>query len=123
MMLVNDFYTVLSIEAEYQQIQATINLNPDHQLYLGHFPEQPVVPGVMQLQILKEILEEQMQQKLQVYNISQVKFLNMIIPSNQLLQLSIIFQTTEDDQLKVDAAIKVDGRITTKVKAIYSIIR
>mgnify|MGYP000156204278 CR=1 FL=1 len=94
MMLVKDFYTVLSIEVENQKLQATIRLNPDHALYQGHFPEQPVVPGVMQMQIMKEILEQQVQQKLQVNNISQVKFLNMIIPNVEPLQFSFSFQTT-----------------------------
>lgn len=123
MILVKDFYTVLSIEVEDQQIHASIKLNPDHPVYQGHFPEQPVVPGVMQLQILKEILEQQVHQKLQVNNISQVKFLNMIIPGNQPLLLDIRLHTTDDEQVKVDASIRIDERIATKVKATYSIIR
>lgn len=123
MILVKDFYTVLSIEVEDQQIDAAIKLNPDHPVYQGHFPQQPVVPGVMQLQILKEILEQQVHQKLQVNNISQVKFLNMIIPGNQPLLLDIRLHTTDDEQVKVDASIRIDERIATKVKATYSIIR
>ena len=123
MMLVKDFYTVLGIEVENQKLQATISLKPDHPIYQGHFPEQPVVPGVMQLQIFKEILEQQVQQKLQVKSISQVKFLNMILPGKQSLQLNIRFQITEDELLKVEGSISTDERIATKLKAIYTLIR
>lgn len=35
-----------------------VMLNPQHSLYAGHFPQQPVVPGVCTLQMIKECLEK-----------------------------------------------------------------
>lgn len=122
MMLIKDFYTIEGIEVVDQKIRATILLNPDHRVYLGHFPGQPVVPGVIQLHIVKELLEQQLEHKLLVSNISQVKFLNMIIPDNQPLQMNITFQMIDEDLIKVDASISKEERVATKVKATYRLI-
>ena len=35
-----------------------VMLNPQHVIYNGHFPQQPVVPGVCMLQIIKECIEK-----------------------------------------------------------------
>lgn len=35
-----------------------VMLNPQHAIYSGHFPQQPVVPGVCMLQIIKECIEK-----------------------------------------------------------------
>ena len=35
-----------------------VMLNPQHAIYSGHFPQQPVVPGVCMLQIIKRVHRE-----------------------------------------------------------------
>ena len=42
-----------------------VMLNPQHAIYSGHFPQQPVVPGVCMLQIIKECVEKIQQAPLQ----------------------------------------------------------
>ena len=46
-----------------------VMLNPQHAIYNGHFPQQPVVPGVCMLQIIKECIE-----KIQQDSLMQVSF-------------------------------------------------
>jgi 3-hydroxymyristoyl/3-hydroxydecanoyl-(acyl carrier protein) dehydratase len=59
-MLLNSFYTLEAApETTPTRVQATIRLNPDHAIFAGHFPGQPVVPGVCMLQIIKELLVPQ----------------------------------------------------------------
>jgi 3-hydroxyacyl-[acyl-carrier-protein] dehydratase len=54
-MLLDNFYTILSSESSDSTTWTIqIELNPDHTVYQGHFPEHPVVPGVCLLQLIKE---------------------------------------------------------------------
>ncbi len=80
-MLVEGFYNIESIEEGEGEVIGHITLNPNHELFKGHFPEQPVVPGVMQLQIIKEILEEVQNRRLTIRKIKQIKYLTPIIPT------------------------------------------
>lgn len=53
-MLLENFYKIIHIkEREDGKQEIEIELNPGHVLYQGHFPGQPVVPGVCTLQIIK----------------------------------------------------------------------
>jgi len=89
-MLQKDFYTILSSEflpVENQTIPGTesfrirVHLDPGHRIYQGHFPGSPVVPGVCQIQMVKEGLENMKQVYGMLTVADNVKFLNMIIPS------------------------------------------
>ena len=46
MILAGDFYTVVSTVNEADKIQAILKINPEHAIFNGHFPGQPVIPGV-----------------------------------------------------------------------------
>ena len=61
----NDFYTVKEKkQISEKEISVVIELNQQHAIYSGHFPDQPIVPGVCQIQIVKELLEDLMGKKL-----------------------------------------------------------
>ena len=80
-MLLDNFYTILSSESSDSTTWTIqIELNPDHTVYQGHFPEHPVVPGVCLLQLIKECAENIRQQKLQIVQVSSCKFLSAINP-------------------------------------------
>lgn len=54
-MLLENFYKIIHRkEREDGKREIEIELNPGHALYQGHFPGQPVVPGVCTLQMIKE---------------------------------------------------------------------
>ena len=66
-MLLENFYKIIHIKEREDGKQAIeIELNPGHVLYQGHFPGQPVVPGVCTLQIIKESAEQIANQHLQL---------------------------------------------------------
>ena len=79
--LKDKFYKVLELKKmSDNQILSTIEINQDHDIYKGHFPNQPIVPGVCQIQIVKELLEELIGKKLQMTHGDNIKFTGMIIP-------------------------------------------
>ena len=122
-MLIKDFYTINDLTFNGSGIDAVIKLNPNHEVYLGHFPEQPVVPGVIQLQIVKELLEEVMQAKLMMDNIIQVKYLMPITPNeNSKLDFSITNKMNGGNRIKSNITIGINDAIFTKARIEFLII-
>lgn len=82
-MIPEHFYTLFKTE-EISPSQAyifTVILNADHPLYEGHFPQQPIVPGVLMIALVKDLLEIQLQKKLQLAKARNIKYLNILIPT------------------------------------------
>ena len=95
-----------------------VMLNPQHPVYAGHFPQQPVVPGVCILQIIKECLEKIHQAPLQYKQIASCKFLSAINPNETPeLKFSITTKRSETDTLLVLVEGASSKDICIKLKA------
>lgn len=118
-MLLDNFYKIIHIEEkEDGKREIEIELNPGHALYQGHFPGQPVVPGVCTLQIIKESVEQIVNRPLQYAQIASSKFLSAVNPlETQLLHLSIQLKETEEALLKLQAEGICNGKEFIKLKA------
>jgi 3-hydroxyacyl-[acyl-carrier-protein] dehydratase len=79
-MLEGDFFHSRDVTVDGHSLSGTVVFNPEHRIFAGHFPGQPVVPGVCMLQILKEYLEKMLAAKLILQKASQVKYLALIDP-------------------------------------------
>ena len=79
-MLMNDFYTVHEWQLSDSTASCIVVFNQKHPIFSGHFPEQPVVPGVCMIQMVKELLERVLDKKLMLRSTGQVKFLQLITP-------------------------------------------
>ena len=70
----------------------TVRLNSNCAIYEGHFPGQPVAPGVCQVQIIKNCAERALQRYLRFSHIKQCKFLRTIIPTEtDTLEVHLLF--------------------------------
>lgn len=117
-MFLNDLYTVVSLTHDGNSLLAEIRLNAAHHLYDGHFPGAPVTPGVVQLQIVKEILGSHLQKKLQMRTMRTCKFLQIINPQETpVLQISIKF--TEGESIEVVSSGSFDGVVFFKAQVTY----
>ncbi len=79
-MLINDFYTCHEIDIQDNVYNCRIVFNADHSIFKGHFPGQPVVPGVCMMEIVKELLQTQLDKPLMLRSARNVKFLGFITP-------------------------------------------
>ena len=106
-MLQNSFYTLEGLpKTTPTSVQATIRLNPAHAIFAGHFPGQPVVPGVCMLQIIKELLEDGTGQRVQLTKASNVKFLTVLTPqAHEVVDVQLNFESSEDGILMSEATI------------------
>lgn len=95
-MLLKNFYNIQSSESfDTNSFETTIDLQKEHPIFKGHFPNFPVTPGVAMLQIIKELTEKQLQHPLFLKAASNVKFLSLVDPNeNSILNFSM---TLEED--------------------------
>ena len=82
-MLMNDFYKIDYMQREPNSFTCKVLFNAQHDIFTGHFPSQPVVPGVCMMQMIKELLEAQTDKLLWLRNAGQVKFLQLITPDTE----------------------------------------
>jgi 3-hydroxyacyl-[acyl-carrier-protein] dehydratase len=109
-MLLNKLYTLVSQESENGKVRALISFNRSHPIFDGHFPGHPVVPGVCMMQILREIMEIEVGQKLRITFGDNLKFLSIINPEeHKEVEAHISF--TGDQSLLVNATLQA-GTVT-----------
>jgi 3-hydroxyacyl-[acyl-carrier-protein] dehydratase len=121
-MLIDNFYHITDLKKTEDTLQAEIRLNPDHALYKGHFPQQAVVPGVMQIQIVKEILEEELNQGLLIREVTVAKYFRPITPQEHpVLNIDIAYKLSETGDYMIDASIVKADTTFAKIKAKLSL--
>ena len=54
-MLLNNFYKFDIKEVKEEEITAVVKINKEHDIFKGHFPDFPLVAGVCQVLMVKEI--------------------------------------------------------------------
>jgi 3-hydroxyacyl-[acyl-carrier-protein] dehydratase len=107
-----EIYTINTLQSENDGIEATITFNEKHPIFSGHFPGNPIVPGVVQVQIIKDLMEKHFKQNLLLYQAKNIKFLSIISPvNNSQVEVSLRIQSLEDNSMQVKANIK-SGEIT-----------
>lgn len=120
-MLLDNFFTYTLTQTQENECIAAISLDKSHSIYQGHFPEIPIVPGVCQIQILKEILQNIFGLEILLTQAKEVKFLSMLNPEEQdKFDMKITYEKTLDSELKVSAISYFNEIKYLKIKADYS---
>lgn len=121
-MLLQNFYSVKeTIESSGTYI-TEITINKHHHLYDGHFPERPVTPGVILMQLFKEEAERLSHSKLQLKTASNIKFMAVVNPNedeNLLMESNL---ERNNDNITLKGVAKHRGSIALKISAVYSIV-
>jgi 3-hydroxyacyl-[acyl-carrier-protein] dehydratase len=118
MILLGDFFKIVSLETEEGSINALLEINVGHRIFEGHFPNQPVVPGVCMMQMVKEIVEQALDKKTDISAAAEMKFLAVIDPTkNNIINATIKYTMEEDGKVKVVATLFKDELMHFKLKA------
>jgi 3-hydroxyacyl-[acyl-carrier-protein] dehydratase len=125
-MLEDHFYKILG---EIQQTTAVngdqvliahIRLNPEHSIFGGHFPGNPVVPGVCQIEMIREILGKFLGKVLFLGFSDNVKFMNMIDPlQTPEITFEIVFRQKERGW-DVNARVIKEQQVFLKFKGVFT---
>lgn len=117
--LINDFFNVLESSTGEEGFTTTIELNPAHIVYSGHFPGYPVTPGVIQMQIVHELLEKHFCKSLKLIAMPQCKFYKILNPDETSQLVVHIEFATMGDQVNVKARGVNDTDIFFKLESVY----
>ncbi|WP_114939489.1 3-hydroxyacyl-ACP dehydratase [Mucilaginibacter endophyticus] len=118
-MLKDTFFTFSPPEIDGNLLKTTITLNPTHDIFKGHFPGNPVVPGVCMMQMIKEVLESYLSKKLKLVKADNIKFLSFIDP-NQHGQVGLqVKMSVVNEQVKTDAQLVNEEVVFLKFKGIF----
>jgi len=121
-MILEDFYTITSkkIIEENKLYSFDILINNKHTIFEGHFPGNPIMPGVCMMQITKDITENIVGSKLFMRKCSNVKFTAIINPDiNKELNLEITVTESENGELKIRNTTKFKDTIALKLSVVY----
>ena len=120
-MLLKDFYKVEKTEKISEgKYKTSVRLNNHHEVFKGHFPGNPVTPGVCMMQIIKELTQEITGFSLMLKSSSNVKFMALINPeATPELRLELDIVTTEDDLVKVKNTTYFNDTIALKLSNVY----
>jgi len=121
MKLLNDFFKILNVEKVENKITAAIELNPAHEIFKGHFPGNPVVPGVCMVQMVKEILSHFYKKDFTMQEASQLKFLAILNPIEvQTLTVEINVVKEENNAIVISGTFQKAELIFLKYKASFN---
>jgi 3-hydroxyacyl-[acyl-carrier-protein] dehydratase len=121
-MLTGNFFDIQSFtctrnEEAQQNYHAVASLIESHPIYQGHFPGNPVVPGVCQVQMVKELVEKAVKHSVKLTESDNIKFLSMINPLvHPQLDFNIFIKPAGVHRFSVTASIESGELVFLKFK-------
>ena len=120
MLTISNFYSYrLEKCIEDETYLVRIEFNKQHPIFNGHFPNNPVVPGVTLVQIVKEQIEVILVRKIRLEKISIIKFLKVIDPRLEITYTLKINLKILESSVLCDAQIGAEDTTYFKMKSAY----
>ena len=124
-MLIGNLFNISQITYVIEgEFNISFNCNSEHKIFDGHFPGEPILPGVCMVQFVRECLEKVLNKKLQLNSSKTVKFINIINPINEkLLVLEIKTTYTEDGLVEARAVIKNnESKVFFQMRGVWDLL-
>src|SRR5574344_1206387 len=109
-------YTEISEVKTPAQSLFEIVLNPEHEIYKGHFPNKPITPGVCILEIAMELAAACIDRKLTLRTAKNIKFLHKIQPDeNPRLSFQIQYVENSSGTYQINSTVYHESLIFAKL--------
>lgn len=120
-MLETVVYNIIKLEIiETGFIVSQIKLLPESKIFEGHFPENPVLPGVVSIQIISDLLSKTLNKKLYLNESQNIKFLKLIQPEkDNIIDVNIKYSEISESEIKVSAEILSKSSLCLKFAGKY----
>lgn len=116
MILKDQLYTIVRQTETESSTVFSVVLNPECFIYKAHFPGNPITPGVCIIQTACELLGELEGRSLEVTEVKNVKFLNILSPlSNK--DVDFVFNSIEhaENYIKAKIDVKTGDELFTSI--------
>lgn len=117
-MPLSSLYTITALEQSENQITGTLRIDAAHPVFQGHFPGSPVLPGVVQLEMVKTVLSKAFEKPFALKEMSTCKFLEVLNPV-ETPELTIHIQYKDGASLDVNVSGKQDEKTYFKARASF----
>lgn len=95
-MLIPELFAFKNVELIDNKIVAQVAIKGAHRLFDGHFPANPITPGVIQLELVKELLNHTLKRNFTLRTMGRCKFLAIWNPS-EIPEINIDLELSESD--------------------------
>jgi 3-hydroxyacyl-[acyl-carrier-protein] dehydratase len=120
-MLLNKLYLINDLQFdENNTITANIHINKEHMIFKGHFPGQPVLPGVCLTNIITDVISASKEEKYFLKSADYIKFINVVDPSIHSDLIAKIKLDEKDGILKAEGSVFFESTVFLKIKASFS---
>lgn len=120
MRLKNDFFRIVQNDDSYNENRIEIVLNPNHDIFKSHFPGNPIVPGVCQIQIITELMEILLGKKLYLSEVKNIKYISVLVPNDkEIIEVSFNKISKDEDSVRVFVAVSFNNKVYSKLSLEY----
>ncbi|MGD0584136.1 MAG: hypothetical protein ABR974_14485 [Bacteroidales bacterium] len=124
-MLLNRLYFIkqTSTGDDDSKFSFSIELNPSHEIFQGHFPGNPILPGVCTIEILRELLTNRFGHRLMLVRASSIKYLAVVNPViNSRLDFQITTKMTGNGMITCNTLVNSDSVILCRLSGEFKIL-
>lgn len=121
-MLMEKLYTLNTLDYDNSSgiIKASVALNLHHPVFEGHFPGNPILPGVCTLQIAKELISKSLQNEYRLARSSNIKYLGFVSPvATPEISYTISVKLTETGQVTGSVTVTAGEKVVCSFKGDY----
>ncbi len=107
-MFLNNLYSIVSVSEKKEENRITfeLQLNSSHEIFKGHFPGNPVLPGVGTVEIIKELTSYYFNRTIMLVKAQQIKYLAFINPEvNSVIRIDLIAKESAEGLLNISASV------------------
>lgn len=121
-MSLDTLYTITDLAFGDGNFEANLSIDPEHDVFRGHFPGQAIMPGVCLISIVKKIAEAIAGREMQLQQATNIKFLNIIDPfEHKGLRLKGSYRADKKEEMNISASIQDTKTIFFKFKGVFII--
>jgi len=121
-MLIENLFNIINKQKIAEgEFLINFNCNSKHIIFEGHFPTEPILPGVCMVQFVRESIEMLYNKKIKLISSKTVKFIHIIGPrieQNLVLELKINY--TDNNVYETRAIIKNDTTTFFQMRGNYA---
>ena len=121
-MLIKNLYQIKDLVTDGDRTTARITINKGHEIFKGHFPGNPVMPGVCMIQIIKELTEEVVGKTLFLSVSSNIKFMAIINPEIHPDLTLILDISRSENEVKVRNITSFGETLALKLNATFKVL-
>lgn len=98
------------------EILAEFQFSKNLALFTGHFPDKPILPGIVQVEMVKYTLEKALGIPLAISSMEKTKFARLIQPETRIkVAISLTRNKEDKGHITARALLKTSGELAGKV--------